>query len=488
MFVLSAKSPNKPAQMGMNLADHTYYSTELAFQNLALMLQPTWTPVLNGNWNTGSAITYTADGYPNNVGSGLVAANVLQLNNSLPNGTALTITWSGPATGVTVDGATNGNNTASYTRTSAVNTNLLIRINANGVTNLVIRKTSETITGKFRQAFLDRCKRYSCIRFMNWGQTNSPTAVTWAGRKTESHLSQGDLTKGVAFEHMIDLCNETGCAGWFCIHHTADDTYVSSLASLIGSRRTGNWPIYVEYSNEIWNDIFTAKAYLNSISGGNWFPQQITRTQQIGLLMRASVPITLVLGMHSTNVNFGQWYLVEQPSPYNLDGIDAIAIAPYFGNEAHMEPTLSTITSMQAAIDACDDHLDVGITEQMQGWKMICDARRKRLIGYEGGPHLQMFANTTVTGYFASANRNTQMYDLTLKYLRLWKTLTGGDLLCYFNSIYYDTIYDFNTSSNKDNESGTWGAMTFEGQTVNSTTNNAVKQAAIVDFMAETKQ
>jgi hypothetical protein len=129
-----------------------------------------------------------------------------------------------------------------------------------------------------------------------------------------------------------------------------------------------------------------------------------------------------------------------------------------------------------------------GIADQMNGWKFICEARKKRLIGYEGGQHLLMFNDATKLGYMAAANRDTQMYTLTLKYLRQWQKLTGGDLLCYFTSNYYDVLWNFNTSSFDNNTSGFWGAQTFEDETVNSTTGNAVKMAAIVDYMAETKQ
>lgn len=487
MFMVASRPANKPAMIGMNLADCPYYSTEHCFQNYARHFIE-WRPELNGVLDSGGPITVDANGYPTNATSTLKAVGTFDLTASIPTGTTVELTWSGPATAVTILGGTNGSNTASYTKPTSDTAKVVVKVTASGVSNMVLKRSGETITGMFRQPFLDRCKRYSVLRFMNWAATNTATTRTWAGRTTENYLIQGSLSQGVAFEHMIDLCNQTGCGGWFCVHHTADNAYVTNLANLILSRRTGRWPVYIEHSNEVWNNIFPAQAYLDSIYGaGQWFTAHVARTQQIGTLMRATgLEITNVLGMHSTNVNFGQWYLVQSPSPYNLDGIDAIAIAPYFGNEAHMEPTLSTLTSVTATLDACEDHIDNGIFDQMQGWKFIADARKKRLIGYEGGQHLLMFNNATILDYMRDANRNTRMYDLTLKFLRQWNTVTGGDLMCYFNSVYYDTLW--NGTTNITNTSGFWGAMTHEGQTVNSTTGNAVKQAAIVDFMAETKQ
>jgi len=84
---------------------------------------------------------------------------------------------------------------------------------------------------------------------------------------------------GPPIEVAIDLCNATQLPGWFNIPHryvasgAGDGTFpdqpdVSSWASAIceNYNHETNGPFVVEYSNEVWNPIFTQQDYVQTIS------------------------------------------------------------------------------------------------------------------------------------------------------------------------------------------------------------------------------
>ncbi len=62
---------------------------------------------------------------------------------------------------------------------------------------------------------------------------------------------------------MIDLCNRVDRDMWVTLPDQADDDYAYQLALLIDARVAPHLKVYVEWSNETWNTIFsqTDRAY-----------------------------------------------------------------------------------------------------------------------------------------------------------------------------------------------------------------------------------
>jgi hypothetical protein len=169
----------------------------------------------------------------------------------------------------------------------------------------------QTFHPKFLQLVNDRPWGY--IRFMDWGPTNASPQQDWVDRRRPDHTFQsgvinprspapgvvwytnsqgqpvyfeGNRKTGVAFEHMVALCNATNKHMWINVPHMATDAFITNLARLIrfGADANGNpytsavpnpvWPplnsnlkVYVEYSNEIWSNG-------NSFPQGNWAQAQ----------------------------------------------------------------------------------------------------------------------------------------------------------------------------------------------------------------------
>ena len=122
---------------------------------------------------------------------------------------------------------------------------------------------------------------FSVIRLMDYLATDANNQRHWADRVRPLDLSQyqtlagyGWQGKGGAWEYGVELANETGKDLWINIPLQVDDDYVTRLAQLLryGSDGTNpyaaaqaapafpplnaNLRVYVEYSNEIWNNAF----------------------------------------------------------------------------------------------------------------------------------------------------------------------------------------------------------------------------------------
>lgn len=143
---------------------------------------------------------------------------------------------------------------------------------------------------------------WSFIRFMDWGATNASPQQDWSDRRRPSHIfmngvlharapapgADGNRETGVAFEHMVALCNATGRNLWINVPHLATDGFIARLAKLIRFGSDGVNPydgpqanplfaplrsdlrVYVEYSNEIWSGGF-------SFPQGDWAEDQAVR-------------------------------------------------------------------------------------------------------------------------------------------------------------------------------------------------------------------
>ena len=122
---------------------------------------------------------------------------------------------------------------------------------------------------------------FTVIRLMDYLATDANNQRHWADRVTPLAASQyqtqagyGWQGKGGAWEYGIELANETGKDLWINIPLQVDDDYVTRLAQVLryGSDGTNpyaavqsaplfpplnaNLRVYVEYSNEVWNDEF----------------------------------------------------------------------------------------------------------------------------------------------------------------------------------------------------------------------------------------
>jgi hypothetical protein len=132
-----------------------------------------------------------------------------------------------------------------------------------------------TTTNPWNPTFISELQQANikCLRFMDWGPTNGNQVVTWNQRisRTANHYNSGNTQPldngtgcGVAYEWMIDLCNRAGADMWVCVPHKADTNYAYQLACLTRDSLDSGLKVYVEYSNEVWNDGFSQTGWLDA--------------------------------------------------------------------------------------------------------------------------------------------------------------------------------------------------------------------------------
>lgn len=447
--------------LGINLAPLRYRMSERPFENLALTAGRYVALGPDGAWNGGGELELDAEGWIRRLEPGQTAAFLLDLKPCHPD-TVYEVSWEGPRDAIHIQ---HGRGTTFTKRTPEMR--VMAHVSA-PIRNVVVRERGASGGGIFAQPYVEECRRFDTLRFMDWLGTNRDRAVTWPARVTPRHATQGDGE--VALEYLAQLCNLSSAAPWYCVHHRADDDFVRQAARLLkGTLRTGR-PVYLEHSNEVWNGQFPQAQFCRRQPGG-WLPYHIERTAQIARLFRAEgVEVVAVLGLQSVG-----WEQAAKAMARGLPkDIDATAIAPYFGGRvARREEIAQAVLAEGIDRVLAECRLDIGRRrDDIRRHRELAQKHGLRLLGYEGGQHLVTLGpqrrNERFVQLLIEANRNPGMYALYREYLAMWKTETDDSLLC----LYY--------SAGTPSEIGSWGLREYEGQPPA----EAPKYRAVLDALA----
>ena len=318
----------------------------------------------------------------------------------------------------------------------------------------------------FYPVFLDRLRAYSVLRFMNWmlGASSESPVENWSQRTPPSYRTW-TVASGVPVEVMIALANRIGAHPWFSIPHRSDDAYARQLAQVVKAQLDPGLRVYVEYSNEVWNRQFAQSAYAVEQGKAQTPPLDAMqyyglRSRTLGLIFKdalgaervvaafaaqAANPAAALKGLSYIKTRFG-----------DTSGLDAVAIAPYFGVLATPE-TASKYTAM--TLDALFPHvrneLSLRMPKIVKDYRSLADAHGLALVAYEGGQHMVgsrgAQQNDALKDLFHAFNRDPRIKPLYLDYLGLWKQ-AGGQLFIHFSDA--STWGKF----------GSWGALEYVTQ------------------------
>jgi hypothetical protein len=452
-------TPTKKSNIGINLADHRYYSTERVFNDLAK--QGSVWQWSNSVWNGAQPGPTDVNGYPSSVPSGVFAGMVLDMHTGLPRGQYRFA----PTTGVTVDNQLSPGLFAKATD----NQRIIVRVRQ-GIQSLSIREVGNDDPDVFYKPFLERIKPFGCLRMMNWGQTNLDRPVSWQTRTTPNWYTQSQ--NEVALEYQVDAALACDSALWVCVHHRADDAYIREMARFLKARWKSTQPLYVEWSNETWNSGFAVYRYCvdradkTRINGTPGSPLEYAskRTAEMARIFNAEgCPATIVFGAQAVASDHAAWVFRHVPFPVE---IEAVAIAPYFGYA--IKNKTGTVDQI---LDECSDSIDANAVH-ISNWKAFARARGVQLCAYEGGQHLAASipdqSNATIVSNYTAANRHPRMYDLYRRYLKQWDSLTDRAPMVLFNSCYQSSKH------------GSWGLWEYEGQLLR----EAHKARAVMDHIS----
>lgn len=313
----------------------------------------------------------------------------------------------------------------------------------------------------FHSAYLASLAPYRVLRFMDWLRTNGSPVEHWTDRTTPTSFTQA-RPAGVAHELIIQLCNLTGKDAWICLPHRADDDYVRQTARLYRDTLDVRRLLYVEYSNETWNYMpdFTQTLYVNeraAVLGITPSEFVARRSAEVFAIFAeefgeaglhrcvkvlgtqagafAGVTAPRVAAFHDPAINPGRHYP------------DAIAIAPYFGENYTPEDDYPSAEAMVTAVSSNSIPANAGFAV---AHRSLADEQGMRLVTYEGGQHFTgIFGaenDDELTARIFAANRDPRMEDRYREFMAALQE-AGIDLFMHFNHVEAWSKW------------GTWGAL-----------------------------
>ncbi len=356
----------------------------------------------------------------------------------------------------------------------------------------------------FNPSFLNKIKNFSVLRFMDWMQTNDSKQKEWTSRPVPTTFSYA--AKGVPVEVMLTLANKLNANPWFNMPHTATDEYMTKFAQLVKNKLNSKLKVYVEFSNEVWNWQFPQTNYALQQGQARWGRDKKDaymqwygmRTAQMCDIWKKTFAsqnhrVVCVMGTQTAwkgleNAALDcKYWVAEGNKPCYQHGIDAYAIAAYFGADLGAPENSQAVESW---LNDADGGFAKAI-EQLKKGKLlpkstnsladnyknftyhatVAQKRGLQLIAYEGGQHIVgregVENNEKLTNFFIKLNRHPTMYDLYTQLLNDWKK-AGGKLFIHFVDI------------GKPSKWGSWGALEYLEQ------KTSPKYKALIDFEQNT--
>lgn len=334
----------------------------------------------------------------------------------------------------------------------------------------------------FIPEFLEFCRPFHCLRFMEWGKTNNSLQENWSDRKRPNFYTmvgkdgdpEGTWRKkptafdrlyagGVAYEYMIQLCNMLKTDMWVCVPHRATDDYIAQLARLVRDNLDPSLNVYLEYSNEVWNWGFVqaqwmlrsplAGALVEAKGGFPW--KDAARTEgkdhpeRIGALFRRTFAIwerewgntqdrlTRVCSVQAAWADASKrtmrWCAEN-------GGADAVSPAAYVGPNKEIYKKWALAGAQLTPEVVIDDMFAALRSTRTSGsvLEILAYARKIGLtyVAYEGGQGIQpeKQADLPYNPAIAAAQTHSRMYDLYVELFSLHRDL-GCSMLAHFSSV-----------------------------------------------------
>jgi hypothetical protein len=366
----------------------------------------------------------------------------------------------------------------------------------------------------FHPLFMQDLRQYRAIRYMQLLRTNDNirTLTSWSQVPAMSHAFWSSVTTSPPWEVPMRLSNKLHADAWINIPTRADDDFVRQAARLAKWNLNAPLKVYVEYSNEVWNNAYpytfsnqwvlaqgrarwdpaTPPQLDQNIVRGSWFGM---RSQQICNIWKQvwaeqADRVVCVMGGFAATPWINRQALacpLWVNDPQNTlrtncaAGMHTLAIAPYFAGHLGTPVWLSTLEAWMQEPDGGFNSLFTEVAgpsmDQIRGFTRnnatLAAEFGLNLTAYEAGGHFIatgfVVNNPAVTSFFAAANRDPRMGDMYRLYMDLWKE-EGGRINAIYNSVSPST------------NAGSVGTKEWTGQP----REQAPKFDAILDFVETT--
>lgn len=314
---------------------------------------------------------------------------------------------------------------------------------------IAIADAASYLTAPFRQNFLDKANSFSSIRYMDLMHTNGNGNITWANRTAPGYYSQAVAPGGgMAYEYIIQLANTMNKDIWLCVPHQADNDYITQMAAMFHDQLNPGIKVYLEYSNEVWNWIFSQANWVANNGPQNIsYPRRyVERAQNTFRIWHQEwgpdkARVRRVLGTQ----NGYDWVTEEIMAHADPDDYDYISPSWYAGLD-HSSNGVPNLVALGAAATA-EDVLE-NATHTFHGfyphWQMVYNTAKlykKKVVNYEGGQH---FTNFSVPAYIQAmydAQVHPGMYGLYQEMLDSLRSLKSELPMAFVLSGPWQSIY-----------------------------------------------
>lgn len=469
--------PRVNTSLGTNLGPVTDWSSEWAFVDV-MKLSRSWTSGTESNWDDKRPIDLDGNGWVRSLAPGQIVRTLIFYGDGAHNlGGRYLVLYDGKGTlrygGATRDDAasTPGREVVTLAASQRVNLDLLAVDAADPLRNLRIispggvcsddafRYCDEQnacakgscdsfeqnyATQIFHPKFLATIRNYRAIRLGNWSDVSDPVPLSgrWTDRPLLTHARWTE--KGVPLEVQIELANRLGADPWFGIPHLADDDYVTHWAELVRDRLRSDLKAYIEYSNEVWNDLFEQEHYakMQGLALGlssdpiearsRFYSRRAVEIFKIWeRVFGGSARLQRILSAFETVPEWSEQILGYADAPMHTD---ALAIGHYFWATVGFATNTTTLDALFA------DLRDHGIPE-IEGFEARNAAIAKKhgvaLVAYEGGQSLLVEGpnanDPVINALYDAANRDPRMGQLYAQMLAGWRANGGALFLHYLN-------------------------------------------------------
>lgn len=447
-------SAAEKSSVGTNLNGLSYWSTELPFRD-AFKSAGVWISGSGDEWDDQRRLDLDARGWVRSLKAGQVANMVLFHDTAKFSGTLA------PRYIVRYDGSGSlqyaelaklveheGGRDVIEVESGAGNATLTIASTdpKNYLRNITVRPegAGPERSDLFNPVFVERLKGYRVLRFMIWMLGEGPGEIAprrWSGRPTPRDAIW--TSRGAPAEVMVALANRVQADPWFTMPHAADDDYVRRFAELVRNSLDPGRRVYLEYSNEVWNDVYPQTAYarkrglalgLSKDPGEallRFYAKRAVEMFAIWEQVLGRERLVRVLSFQSDGL---PEYSDEVALSFGdtRDHVDALAIGPYFGTELAADAAAAAKTKAMT-LDELFHELETAALPKARA-EMLAHAAVARkyglpMIAYEGGQHLWNMSgqeSAEINSLYHKANRDPRMGTLYARYLRDWAAAGGG--------------------------------------------------------------
>lgn len=99
------------------------------------------------------------------------------------------------------------------------------------------------------------------MKFTHWQKTINSTTEKWEQVSDDQELFTNSGPNGMKIKRIVELINLMGSDSWINVPHMADDNFVKDMAKYLRDNVREDVKIYLEYSYEVWNTLFSQNTY-----------------------------------------------------------------------------------------------------------------------------------------------------------------------------------------------------------------------------------